>query len=171
MTSASIKKGSPTNRGRGKWQRHDKILAMDRECTGCKIKKPLTDFYVAKNGKASGDKLVVKSRCKACQSAAARKWSKDNPERRNRNRWLYEIRTRYGMTEADWEALLVSQGGGCAICGVTEPNGNHSRLSVDHCHATGRVRGILCNNCNRAIGLLKDDARQLRKAADYLERE
>ncbi len=138
-----------------------------RECRTCHVVKDISEFYVKK----SYGKPHRAWSCKKCQSAGARKWSKDNPERRTRNRWLYEIRTRYGMSESDWDALLAKQGGGCAICGTCEPNGKHSRLSVDHCHVTGKVRGILCSNCNRAIGLIQDNARLLRKAADYLERE
>ena len=62
--------------------------------------------------------------------------------------------------------LLEFQGGGCAICGRKPTK---TRLSVDHCHQTGLLRGLLCMRCNRAYGLFHDnDARRLRKAADYL---
>ncbi|CAB4179406.1 Recombination endonuclease VII [uncultured Caudovirales phage] len=57
----------------------------------------------------------------------------------------------------------------CAICGVHEENVTKA-LAVDHDHATGLVRGYLCNNCNRGIGLLKDDPKVLQNAIDYLER-
>jgi hypothetical protein len=142
-------------------------------CTGCLKVKPLSDFYIAKNGKASGDKKVYKAKCKACQCEAARGWAKDNPDKGRLNKWRSDLKIKYGMTEEQWWEIFDKQGGKCAICGEQETSKHSSgtvfRMSVDHCHTTGKIRGILCNNCNRAIGMLKDDARMLRRAADYLE--
>lgn len=69
------------------------------------------------------------------------------------------------MTLEDFERKLASQGGGCAICGTTTARVDN----VDHDHATGKVRGILCFRCNAAIGQLDDDPRRARALADYLE--
>ena len=73
------------------------------------------------------------------------------------------------MTTIDFEILLASQNGECAICHTAEPG--LKGWAVDHDHVTGRVRGILCNHCNFGIGHMKDDASILRSAADYLERD
>ncbi len=70
---------------------------------------------------------------------------------------------KYGLSVVEREALLLSQGGRCAICGVD------GRLSIDHDHASGIVRGLLCANCNFLIGHGKDSPALLRSAADYLE--
>ncbi len=78
------------------------------------------------------------------------------------------LRFRYGITVDDFFELLERQGGVCAVCGGVEKA--RSRLSVDHCHDTGVVRGLLCTNCNVGIGRLKDDPDLLRKAVAYLER-
>lgn len=67
--------------------------------------------------------------------------------------------------------MLEAQGGVCAICKGPETKPNAKYLAVDHDHATGAVRGLLCNNCNRAIGLLGDDAERLIAGADYLRGE
>jgi hypothetical protein len=79
----------------------------------------------------------------------------------------------YGINEATYEALLRSQGGVCAICHEGEsrvgPFGQTEPLCVDHDHATGRVRGLLCNGCNAGIGSLGDDSNRLRAAATYLD--
>src|SRR5262249_52903505 len=72
----------------------------------------------------------------------------------------------YGLTPADYAAMLKRQGGRCAIC--RERPGH--RLYVDHCHVTGRVRGLLCIRCNFAVGLFKDRPDLLRAGAVYLER-
>ena len=68
--------------------------------------------------------------------------------------------------------MLEKQGGVCAICGGSEPKdagtGHRRRFAVDHCHETGRVRGLLCVNCNSGIGKLKDSPDLLRRALDYL---
>ena len=71
----------------------------------------------------------------------------------------------YGMSENDYENLFDVQNGKCAICEIDIP-----RLVIDHNHVTGVVRGLLCDPCNRGIGLLKDNPDVVQKAADYLRK-
>lgn len=73
-----------------------------------------------------------------------------------------QIWTRYRLTRDDHEALIEAQGGLCAICGVGAPR------YVDHDHATGRVRGLLCPGCNTVVGMLEGDQARLTAAARYL---
>ena len=84
----------------------------------------------------------------------------------------YKLR-RYGITLCDYRELNEKQDGLCAICGNKETtrhqNGDIKGLAVDHCHETGKVRGLLCYRCNTGIGKLMDDPKLLRKAANYLE--
>ena len=75
---------------------------------------------------------------------------------------------KYGITLEQRDAMLVSQGGVCAICKVTEP-GRGKDWNVDHCHDTGAVRGILCVRCNFMIGHSKDNPEVLLAAANYLK--
>jgi hypothetical protein len=72
------------------------------------------------------------------------------------------------MTPDDYFSLLARQGGGCAICG-TDKCQTGRLLNIDHDHANGEVRGILCGHCNKALGLFQDNPSLLRKAASYLE--
>lgn len=90
----------------------------------------------------------------------------DNPERTKD----WNLRKCYGISLADYNAMLESQGGCCAICGQSHGVGRSGVLQVDHCHATGRVRGLLCGNCNMSLGGMKDDPALLRKGAEYLEK-
>jgi hypothetical protein len=76
---------------------------------------------------------------------------------------------RFGLTQEGFDSLLVEQGGGCAICGSTKAGGRGG-FAVDHCHETGRVRGLLCANCNNGLGRFKDDPVRLYAAIDYLKR-
>lgn len=80
-------------------------------------------------------------------------------QRLRRNR----LKTRYGLTPEQVESMKVTQGNVCAIC-ETEPKTWH----IDHCHSTGKVRGLLCGSCNMALGLMKDDPVRLSKAQEYL---
>lgn len=77
----------------------------------------------------------------------------------------------YGLGFKEYEEMLFKQNGVCAICNSEPPKNQHkTRLNIDHCHTTGKVRGLLCDACNRAIGLLKDSPDLLNKAINYLAR-
>lgn len=83
------------------------------------------------------------------------------------------LKATFGITLEDYDRMLASQSGCCAICGITENHVNHPRgrrnFYVDHDHKTGRVRGLLCQNCNFGIGHFRDSTELLRKAANYLD--
>ena len=92
----------------------------------------------------------------------------DNYEARRNAR----LKHRYGITAADYDRMYTEQGGRCAICGKTASAGNSpghwkDKLAVDHCHETGKVRGLLCNDCNAGIGHLGNESVAL-SAARYL---
>ena len=89
---------------------------------------------------------------------------------RNRNKTYEEQRISrirlYGIDVADYELMLEKQSGGCYICGK-KPEGKRA-LDIDHDHKTGKVRGLLCSNHNRALGLMGDDVDLLLKSIEYL---
>jgi hypothetical protein len=93
-------------------------------------------------------------------------------KRRPRNVRDTELKKNYGIGLSDWEQMHAAQGGVCAICKQceNEKSFRYANLAVDHCHATGKVRGLLCNSCNRAIGFLQDDPERARRLAEYLEK-
>jgi hypothetical protein len=72
----------------------------------------------------------------------------------------------YGITLEQFESMLSAQRNCCKLCLIDLTN---SKIDVDHCHSSGSVRGLLCSNCNKALGLFKDSAEALRRAATYLE--
>lgn len=81
------------------------------------------------------------------------------------------MRLKYGVTKEKYQEMLDSQNGVCAIC-KTKPNFDKlkKRFAIDHCHTTGKVRGLLCDPCNRGIGFLRDDPNILLSATEYLAR-
>ena len=84
---------------------------------------------------------------------------------------LEKILQRHGVTLEWYERTLEVQGGRCAICGADNPGvSKHKRLHIDHCHRSGKPRGLLCNGCNRGIGYLGDSPVALFAAAQYLLR-
>ena len=136
-----------------------------KTCTSCKEAKPITEFFHDKrrpNGRMA--------RCKLCKMAAHSRYRKErgydelrywkNPQA-ERERHLVR---KYGVTQANYDAMLSAQGGRCAICHKTQERA----FDVDHDHTTGVVRGLLCTNCNRMIGHAGDDADRLEAAAAYL---
>lgn len=74
----------------------------------------------------------------------------------------------YGITLDDYNAMFSAQGGKCAICNGTNPSGKS--LAIDHCHETGKVRALLCINCNIGIGNFKDNTETMLKAIEYLKK-
>jgi len=94
-----------------------------------------------------------------------REWARRNREKKGR---AWELKKDFGITIQDYNFMFDKQNGCCAICD-THQSELSRRLCVDHCHDTGRVRGLLCNTCNRALGLFKDDSAILLKANRYLK--
>lgn len=104
------------------------------------------------------------------QKQAMLKWkAKQDPESMRLRGRKSQLKLSYGMTPEDYDQMFVKQGSCCSICKTTKPTGKWKVFAVDHCHETGQIRGLLCNECNRGMGLLKDNADLLRKAAEYLE--
>lgn len=101
--------------------------------------------------------------CSSCRAAYYRA-RKDKDRLMDRERHL---RAKFGITMHEYDALLRDQNGVCGICGA-EPRDKN--LAVDHCHSSGKIRGLLCFNCNSVLGKFKDSADLLRLSADYLEK-
>lgn len=83
-------------------------------------------------------------------------------------KFKWQLKNRYGLEHETYLELLSSQGGGCAICGSIK-TANKMSLAVDHCHKSGRIRGILCDSCNVGISRFKDDPSKLLAAIEYLK--
>lgn len=139
-----------------------------KTCISCKQELPLESF--TKMTKAKDGKHPY---CRSCNSQKSLAWQKTNPERNRALRAKSALRTRNGLEQDEYQSLLIQQGKGCAICGIRDPG--HARRSrrfdVDHCHRTGRIRGLLCQACNMGMGQFGDDPARLRRAAEYLEQE
>jgi hypothetical protein len=97
------------------------------------------------------------------------KWMRENYHNTPRGKAVTrkaKLKRLYGITPEDYDRMLVEQGGTCALCDRKPREGR--RLAVDHCHSTGRVRGLLCDIHNRAIGYLGDNEIGLQRALDYI---
>jgi hypothetical protein len=106
-------------------------------------------------------------------SAHGRAWRAANPDKKRLNQASHMLKRNYGLTRAEYDRMYAEQGGVCAICGepetVVDRTGTRTRpLSVDHCHRTDQVRGLLCAACNSGIGQLKDSPLLLVAAILYL---
>jgi hypothetical protein len=151
-------------------------------CTLCKETKDYEQFH-----KDSGKKDGHQSRCKDCVRATTLNWQKNNPEKAKQHskkatdKWqkenkeklhkpskewrkFYRIKEKYGLSKEEFNEMESEQSGICKICEKDKP------LCVDHCHTSGRVRGLLCRDCNLLLGFAFDNTETLKKAADYLIR-
>lgn len=95
-----------------------------------------------------------------------REYSRKNRDRINQNQRKCRRLRIYGLTEEKYNELLIRQKHACAICGKGKKKYD---LAVDHDHKTGKIRGVLCSPCNRALGILGDSLESLKRAVDYLE--
>lgn len=130
-------------------------------CSKCKIPKDLKEFF--------GAPLNPRSWCRVCDKNYHADKYRGCPKQRKLS-FDSMVRRKYGLTPEAWKSLLERQDGVCAICKRPESSPNKKNLSVDHCHTTGKIRGLLCNTCNRGIGLLKDSTALLSAAIEYLKR-
>lgn len=97
--------------------------------------------------------------------ATQREWSKKYPDRAR----AAKLRSNFGITPAQWDEIFTRQGSCCAICKATESN-HKSDWHTDHCHTSGKVRGVLCHHCNTGLGLSRDSIPILKSMIAYLER-
>jgi hypothetical protein len=134
--------------------------------------KPLDQFGLRRGGKPKGY-------CEACEARyqADHAATEDGRDMRRQARatWNdgnhdYYLRYRYGIGAAEYDRMVAEQAGRCAICATTEPGGGKTLWSVDHCHDSLKVRGLLCSRCNMGLGYFKDDPGRLRAATAYLEK-
>jgi hypothetical protein len=138
-------------------------------CTVCKQNLEYSFYHRSKNTKDG-----YGYRCRKCDKEARVQYREANRERFAEVARKKQLKFKYGISLEDYEEMLKKQGGCCAICGTTE-NGVHGtrrnwNWSVDHDHVTGKVRGLLCNNCNRGLGMLGDTEDSLEKALKYLRK-
>lgn len=99
-------------------------------------------------------------------------WRKTNPGAAKASDRKWELKKFYGLTVPQFNAMVLAQGGCCAICDSANPglvNGKQRDWSVDHDHATGVVRGLLCRGCNTGLGHFMDDPARLLAAERYIQ--
>lgn len=132
-----------------------------KTCCHCQQEKNILEFNKNKQGKFGRH-----SRCKTC----TRKEGKEIYKRLGKNHYLLST---YGINEQELQNLFDLQNGRCAICYTPLQLGERSKRSacVDHCHNTGKVRGLLCNHCNKGLGMFLDNTQILASAITYLEKQ
>ena len=142
-------------------------------CSKCHKKRRRTSFHRQSVGPYGTE--YHRAVCKACDTKTKAAWREANPERaelvRKRSyeklRKVQHLRHRFGLTIEQFDALQATSDGRCQICKRSEPRKNR-RLSLDHDHKTGKLRGFTCSRCNMLLGLAQDDPALLESAAAYL---
>lgn len=123
-----------------------------KECGRCKEIKSIQNFGLDKYTKHG-----YASNCKKCISES----------NKGKNKFV-ALKTKYGVTPAKYNELLTTQNYNCAICNSSLLNLDNKHIHLDHCHTTGKVRGILCSYCNLGLGNFKDNIQNLKNAINYL---
>lgn len=144
-----------------------------KTCAHCKALKPLSDYH-AEARRFDGLNRV----CKVCSAESHRSWLARNPSKNAelQKRWRdnnpersadHNLKKLYGLPIGTYDKMFAAQEGRCAIC-KTDDTGKHRRFHVDHCHETGKVRGLLCHGCNVSLGHYKHSIDILQAAITYL---
>lgn len=134
---------------------------MQKICSQCRVSKHIDLFINKQTGKETKN-------CQSCRNHHLKSTMKRNggkfygDARRNSN-----FKALYGITVEDYNRLLNTQGGKCLICQEV-PKEGEKKLSIDHCHDTNKIRGLLCNRCNQGLGYFKHDTTLLEEAIKYL---
>lgn len=149
-----------------------------KACSGCGVEKTKAEFYVSRHTPSGVP--VLSQPCIECKKPRMRQHYSENRERlsaRSLERWhelsedekqMVTLLRKYGISLGDYDQMYEQQSGQCAICETEKAPRGRDRLVVDHCHTTGKVRGLLCHKCNRGIGFLNDDPSIVSMAVDYL---
>lgn len=133
-----------------------------KQCSKCSVVKPIEAFSRRRN-RPDGHHY----HCRECMAAACRRWDREHvPERVAHHRHL-TLRRR-GITAEQYDELLESQRGVCAVCGG--PPTGKGRFHIDHDHRTGRTRGLLCLHCNILLGMARENRHRFYRAMSYLDR-
>jgi len=135
---------------------------MIKKCSKCGEEKELSEFNKSKNGR-----FQKRADCKICQSKTAIARNKITYD--SKVKWKRTIKDNFNLTVDDYNTMFENQKGCCLICKRHQTEFK-KRLAVDHCHDTKVIRGLLCSNCNTALGLFKDDIESLFAAIDYLKK-
>lgn len=132
-----------------------------RVCRHCLQRKSMAEFNRVERGR------YRQRVCKPCVQKRVGRNRDANPSRHAAQRRKWWLKERYGLTPAEFEAMLVDQEGRCRLCmeRLTKVT-----VRIDHDHQTGAVRGLLCHNCNLGLGYFRDDPHALDRAAAYLRR-
>ena len=98
-----------------------------------------------------------------------KKWREENKEQDALVMLKARLKRKYNISIEEYETLIESQNNSCKVCGTHAKNNLKGKLYIDHCHTTGKVRGLLCMKCNSALGLLNDDKELIQNLLDYLK--
>jgi hypothetical protein len=126
---------------------------LTKICNSCKDEKPAILEEFRKN---PGGRQGMRSTCRTCENTYNRKQAKINKDRWMPAKRSAELKRKYGITLDVYNSMLAIQDGKCKLCGSDSPRAhNNKNFSVDHCHKTLKVRGLLCSPCNTLVGYLE----------------
>ena len=138
-----------------------------KHCKTCNTNKPLSAF-----GLLRGKPRHI---CIECRKIESKQWYENNKERKKELSKAYkhtkkdkDLQKTYGISLEEYNRKMAQQNCRCKIC-LTHQDNLKRAMCVDHDHETGKVRGLLCDTCNRSLGLLKDDINTLERALEYLK--
>ena len=144
-----------------------------KNCSRCNTEQPNTEFYPSSYRRKDGTR-ALSSWCKTCTKNESFAYQKENPGKVREWGWRKHIKKKYGMTADLYQTMFQAQNGTCAICEQPEThlyrNKQIGYLAIDHDHATGKIRQLLCFNCNTGLGRFGDNADLLSKAAEYVKK-
>ena len=145
-----------------------------KTCKACGKIKIFTDFQVYSKYKDKiEDPKYYNKTCRKCHTLKTNKWQKENPKKVALSHRKKFFKHKYNISLQQYDEMVEKQENKCLICSKNPDQTSRTInkiLHVDHCHKTGKVRGLLCFSCNTALGFLNDDTALFEKCIDYLKK-
>lgn len=156
------------------------LMSSNKKCIKCNCYRDLSKFTFRK------DTMKYRNVCKYCVNDRTKELRKLDPEKfRERNRRYvrkdknkvkvnsrkWHLKRFFGMSMEDYNKFLDIQEYRCAICQIELTETGKDHFDIDHCHKTGKIRGLLCGSCNKGLGCFKDDINSLESALNYLKED
>lgn len=139
-----------------------------KKCKNCEQELHVNEFRKRTRPGKTKERITLESFCKKCEYITGKEYRKNNPDKYKKMEFTRKLFRKFKITEEVYYNMYKEQNYGCKVCKAKKSLSGRN-LAVDHCHKTGKIRALLCNECNTSLGLLKEDINIIMALAEYIK--